>query len=186
MVQVQRHECRPKKCFGKCEEGDPKVCRYGYPRERCDEDLGRSETTGRYIYRCEDKEDERLSPYIPLWLLATGARCPATCVWDATRVSLYSNPRNTTIHHSTCPKKWQDAYLSQAGAAHPYAVHEVLYRTGLWRLETKKVKSEEVYSTSEFRALFWKPKLHMHTSFRHHTSEYSSSALGETATLARS
>ena len=74
MVQVQRHECRPKKCFGKCEEGDPKVCRYGYPRERCDEDLGRSETTGRYIYRCEDKEDERLSPYIPLWLLATGAR----------------------------------------------------------------------------------------------------------------
>ena len=57
MVQVQRHECRPKKCFGKCEEGDPKVCRYGYPRERCDEDLGRSETTGRYIYRCEDKED---------------------------------------------------------------------------------------------------------------------------------
>ena len=88
MVQVQRHECRPKKCFGKCEEGDPKVCRYGYPRERCDEDLGRSETTGRYIYRCEDKEDERLSPYIPLWLLATGARCPATCVWDATRVSL--------------------------------------------------------------------------------------------------
>ena len=61
MVQVQRHECRPKKCFGKCEEGDPKVRRYGYPRERCDEDLGRSETTGRYIYRCEDKEDERLA-----------------------------------------------------------------------------------------------------------------------------
>ena len=116
MVQVQRHECRPKKCFGKCEEGDPKVCRYGYPRERCDEDLGRSETTGRYIYRCEDKEDERLSPYIPLWLLATGARCPATWVWDATRVSLYSNPRNTTIHDSTIPQKWQDAYLSQAGA----------------------------------------------------------------------
>ena len=114
MVQVQRHECRPKKCFGKCEEGDPKVCRYGYPRERCDEDLGRSETTGRYIYRCEDKEDERLSPYIPLWLLATGARCPATCVWDATRVSLYSNPGNTTIHYGTCPGKWQDAYLSQA------------------------------------------------------------------------
>jgi hypothetical protein len=99
MVQVQRHECRPKKCFGKCEEGDPKVCRYGYPRERCDE-----------------KEDERLSPYIPLWLLATGARCPATCVWDATRVSLYSNLENTTIHHSTCPKIWQDAYLSKAGA----------------------------------------------------------------------
>ena len=31
-----------------------------------------STITGRNIYRCEKKEDKRLSPYIPLWLLATG------------------------------------------------------------------------------------------------------------------
>jgi hypothetical protein len=153
MVQVQRHECRPKKCFGKCEEGDPKVCRYGYPRERCDEDLGRSETTGRYIYRCEDKEDERLSPYIPLWLLATGARCPATCVWDATRVSLYSNLENTTIHHSTCPKIWQDAYLSKAGACmNIQRVDDAVFLAYIAKYVTKPEPHGFMSDTSELRA----------------------------------
>ena len=70
--QVQRHKCRDKKCYGKCEEGEPKVCKYGYPREFCNKDLAKSTITGRNIYRCEKKEDQRLSPYIPLWLLATG------------------------------------------------------------------------------------------------------------------
>ncbi len=49
------------------------MCKYGYPRERCCEPLAKSKITGRNIYRCERKEDEELSPYIPLWLLATGA-----------------------------------------------------------------------------------------------------------------
>ena len=71
-AQVQRHSCREWKCFSKCEPGEPKVCKYGYPRERCHHDLARSKITGRNIYRCEKKEDEQLSPYIPLWLLATG------------------------------------------------------------------------------------------------------------------
>ena len=68
--QVQRHKCRDKKCYGKCEEGEPKVCKYGYPREFSNKDLAKSTITGRNIYRCEKKEDQRLSPYIPLWLLA--------------------------------------------------------------------------------------------------------------------
>ena len=55
------------------EDGEPQVCKYGYPRERCCEPLAKSKITGRNIYRCERKEDEELSPYIPLWLLATGA-----------------------------------------------------------------------------------------------------------------
>ena len=33
--QVQRHKCRDKKCYGKCEEGEPKVCKYGYPGHMC-------------------------------------------------------------------------------------------------------------------------------------------------------
>ena len=70
--QVQLHSCYEWKCFSKCEKGQPKVCKYGYPREPCDEDLATSTITGRNIYRCEKKEDEKLSPYIPLWLLATG------------------------------------------------------------------------------------------------------------------
>ena len=49
------------------------MCKYGYPRERSSEPLAKSDITGRNIYRCELKEDEKLSPYIPLWLLATGA-----------------------------------------------------------------------------------------------------------------
>ena len=49
------------------------MCKYGYPRERSSEPLAKSAITGRNIYRCELKEDEKLSPYIPLWLLATGA-----------------------------------------------------------------------------------------------------------------
>ena len=72
-TQVQRHQCREKKCYSKCQDGEPQVCKYGYPRERCCEPLAKSKITGRNIYRCERKEDEELSPYIPLWLLATGA-----------------------------------------------------------------------------------------------------------------
>ena len=45
--------------------------RYGYPRPRCNEHHI-DEDTKRWVYRCEKKEDERLSPYIAVWLLATG------------------------------------------------------------------------------------------------------------------
>ncbi len=71
--QVQTHNCKPRKCYSKCQDGEPLVCKYGYPRERSSEPLAKSDITGRNIYRCELKEDEKLSPYIPLWLLATGA-----------------------------------------------------------------------------------------------------------------
>lgn len=77
-TQVQRHDCRPKKCFSKCQDGEPLECKYGYPREHCSEALAKSKITGRNIYRCVLKEDERLSPYVPLWLLATGGNI-TTC-----------------------------------------------------------------------------------------------------------
>ena len=36
------------------------MCKYGYPRERSSEPLAKSDITGRNIYRCELKEDEKL------------------------------------------------------------------------------------------------------------------------------
>ena len=96
-AQVQRHDCR-KKCFLTALDGerstecrlpsaarlqmhahttgwqppapDP-LCRYGYPRPRCAEHH-LDGVTKKWIYKCEKTEDERLSPYVPLWLLATG------------------------------------------------------------------------------------------------------------------
>ena len=79
VLKVQRHDCRPK-CFtgglNDSEDGDSATCKYGYPRERCFKAQEFNETTQRFKYRCEQHEDERLSPYIPLWLLATGALKP--------------------------------------------------------------------------------------------------------------
>ena len=72
IVQVQRHDCRPRKCYSKCADGEPQVCKFDYPREWCKETVAVSERTGKNIYRCECEEDRRLSPYVPLWLLATG------------------------------------------------------------------------------------------------------------------
>lgn len=55
------------------EQGEPR-CKYGYPRDWLKGMVQvMSNKTGRYIYRCEKEEDRLLSPYIPLWLLATGA-----------------------------------------------------------------------------------------------------------------
>ena len=75
VLRVQRHDCRPK-CFSGApdtKDGEPPVCKYGYPRKRCSKTQELDPITKRYNYRCEKREDERLSPYIPLWLLATGA-----------------------------------------------------------------------------------------------------------------
>jgi len=87
VLNVQRHDCR-KKCFANQEENAEKQCRYGYPRRRCNADCWQAEHavngSRRYEYRCEKQEDERLSPYVPEWLLATGASmniqyCDTTC-----------------------------------------------------------------------------------------------------------
>ena len=55
-------------------------CKVGYPRPIWEAaDLARgvmvrlNDESQRYEYRTEKKEDERLSPYVPLWSLAWGA-----------------------------------------------------------------------------------------------------------------
>ena len=45
-----------------------------YPRPlHLDKSPSKDEETDRNLYECRYPEDERLSPYVPLWLLAWGA-----------------------------------------------------------------------------------------------------------------
>ena len=62
-----------RKCFW--HHGQPThECKYGYPRPlHLDKNPSRDEETDRNLYECRYPEDERLSPYVPLWLLAWGA-----------------------------------------------------------------------------------------------------------------
>ena len=94
ILSVQRHDCR-EGCHWKCGQrvGDH-FCKTGYPRriwtaeeleKRVCRETGepdpngepvrvwRNPETDRYEYRTELPEDERLSPYLPLWSLAWGA-----------------------------------------------------------------------------------------------------------------
>ena len=81
VLNVQRHDCYPPKCYFKKGESTNGVCKYLYPRhilDRTDEDgapvmYEKNSETDRFDYRTTKEEDQRLSPYIPLWLLATGA-----------------------------------------------------------------------------------------------------------------
>ena len=76
-------------------------CKYGFPRPRHTSSIPEKDIeTNRYMYKCEECEDERLSPYVPEWLLAWGAnmnvqlcdaalflsyisKCAARCPWVA-------------------------------------------------------------------------------------------------------
>ena len=82
VLSVQRHDCTSK-CDG---QGPGGKCKYLYPHDIWTEaelaerdDQGNAiyyrlnSETDRYEYRTLLSEDQRLSPYIPLWLLATGA-----------------------------------------------------------------------------------------------------------------
>jgi hypothetical protein len=84
--RVQRHDCRPKCHRTTAEGGECSTdCKYGYPRRvwardelqpGADGELVYAKIdkqTDRYQYRTELPEDERLSPYVPEWLLAWGA-----------------------------------------------------------------------------------------------------------------
>ena len=74
MLNVQRHDCFDPKC--KVKNGERiEYCKYLYPRPLCDPVGGYqlSAETNRYEYRTLQAEDQWLSPYVPLWLLATGA-----------------------------------------------------------------------------------------------------------------
>jgi len=80
VLNVQRHDCRPK-CFTK--GGEPcDRCKYNYPRKMYKlNPNGQPEVdlpflnpeTARWDVECYEEEDGRLSPYVPLWLLASGA-----------------------------------------------------------------------------------------------------------------
>ena len=88
VLNVQRHDCYTKKCFTKRGEACAE-CKYGYPRrifhdndqlaafpielEEVCHDVKYNVTTDRYEVRADEPEDQRLSPYVPLWLLAWGA-----------------------------------------------------------------------------------------------------------------
>jgi hypothetical protein len=77
VLSVQRHDCTAK-CDGK---GPAGKCKYMYPHDIWTPDEVAANPNGyrynsetdRYEYRTLLPEDTRLSPYIPLWLLATGA-----------------------------------------------------------------------------------------------------------------
>ena len=72
VLNVQRHDCFDPKC--KVKNGERiDYCKYLYPRPICDAAYQLSAETNRYEYRTEQPEDQWLSPYVPLWLLATGA-----------------------------------------------------------------------------------------------------------------
>jgi hypothetical protein len=75
VMSVQRHDCTPK-CAGKGPDGK---CKYMYPRDFLGDACCYNATTDRYDYRTELEEDRRLSPYVPLWLLATGASMNVSC-----------------------------------------------------------------------------------------------------------
>ena len=73
--KVQRHDCRKKCHYKKGEYQGEDFCKYLYPRPRCSaaESPRFNVDKDRYEYTCEHDDDERLSPYVPLWLLAWGA-----------------------------------------------------------------------------------------------------------------
>jgi len=65
VLNVQRHDCFPK-C--KTKRGEPcEECKYGYPRDVWQEDAAAA------VDAATLPEDQRLSPYVPLWLMAWGA-----------------------------------------------------------------------------------------------------------------
>ena len=81
VLNVQRHDCFDPKC--KVKNGERiEYCKYLYPRPLCDPVGGYqlSAETNRYEYRTLQAEDQWLSPYVPLWLLATGASMNMQCV----------------------------------------------------------------------------------------------------------
>ena len=89
VLNVQRHDCYTKKCFTKRGE-TVDDCKYGYPRRlfsdsaltalddpACGLDIPfafpctnmkKNISTDRYEIRSDQPEDQRLSPYVPLWL----------------------------------------------------------------------------------------------------------------------
>ena len=88
-MQVQTHECVEACHWKKGEKISDTFCKSGYPRVEFNADKSKRNEDGsvqnvsldletdRYIYRTGHKdtnpEDLKLSPYIPLWLLAWGA-----------------------------------------------------------------------------------------------------------------
>lgn len=131
VLNVQRHDCRPK-CYKK--KGEPcTICKYNYPRKmysRVEE--GGPEmptlntTTDRWDNECYEPEDGRLSPYVPLWLLASGASmniqfCTtagflsyiAKCVLFAITYPQLLPPSLTHTHHSCCPLHSLNRYISK-------------------------------------------------------------------------
>ena len=74
VLNVQRHDCRPK-CMTK---GGVAIdhCKYLYPRPIYAQGStvfpAYNSSTDRYNQACFEPEDARLSPYVPLWLLAWG------------------------------------------------------------------------------------------------------------------
>ena len=81
VLGVQYHGCRNKCHFKRGEFQGNDFCKSGYPRPLLDEydDSGTAipiqlcTESDRYIYRTTHAEDQRLSPYVPLWLLGWGA-----------------------------------------------------------------------------------------------------------------
>ena len=72
VLNVQRHDCFDPKC--KVKNGERiDYCKYLYPRPLSEAAFQLSAETNRYEYRTLQAEDQWLSPYVPLWLLATGA-----------------------------------------------------------------------------------------------------------------
>ena len=94
VLNVQRHDCREKCHWKRGKRIGDDFCKYLYPHALYDGDeryrhavcgiahLASAECPGaadvtnvsdRYVYKCYLEEDRRLSPYIPVWLLAWGA-----------------------------------------------------------------------------------------------------------------
>ena len=70
VLHVQTHTCQ-RRCFFK--DGHKlDHCKGGYPRPYRSE-LVLNDETKKYEYPCIEEEDTRISPYVPLWLLAWGA-----------------------------------------------------------------------------------------------------------------
>ena len=139
VLNVQRHDCRPK-CYKK--KGEPcTICKYNYPRKMYPrvEDGGPemptlNTTTDRWDNECYEPEDGRLSPYVPLWLLASGASmniqfCTtagflsyiAKCVFFAITYPQLLPPSLTHTHHSCCPASAlaEQVHLKARAIRHP-------------------------------------------------------------------
>ena len=139
VLNVQRHDCRPK-CYKK--KGEPcTICKYNYPRKMYPrvEDGGPemptlNTTTDRWDNECYEPEDGRLSPYVPLWLLASGASmniqfCTtagflsyiAKCVFFAITYPQLLLPSLTHTHHSCRPASAlaEQVHLKARAIRHP-------------------------------------------------------------------